>query len=161
VFRMPIWPDATLLALATGFGAGYSRFAPGTVGSLWGLPLVWILQQTCPNKAIYGLVTLVLVLIGVPICAWACRHFGRHDPGSVVYDEIVAMGLTFTFTDLTLATGTAGFLLFRLFDIWKPWPIRAFEKLPHGWGIMADDLLAGVYAALILWLASPILAPTG
>ncbi|WP_231746851.1 phosphatidylglycerophosphatase A family protein [Maioricimonas rarisocia] len=155
---MPIWPDAPLLALATGFGAGYSRIAPGTVGSLWGLPLVWVLQQTCPNKVVYGLVTLVLVLIGVPICARACEHFGRHDPGSVVYDEIIAVALTFMFTDLTVVTGTIGFLLFRLFDIWKPWPIRAFERLPHGWGIMTDDLLAGIYAAIGLWISALLMA---
>jgi len=94
----------------------------------------------------------VLFLVGVPICAAAGRHFGVTDAGQIVIDEIAAFACVFLFVPVTLPTALMGFLLFRLFDIWKPWPIRRFERFPGGWGVMADDTIAGLFAGGVLWL---------
>jgi len=94
---------------------------------------------------------LVLLLIGGPLCTWASELFGKKDPGSVVYDEIAAMPLVFLFVPVTPWTLALSFLWFRLFDILKPWPIRKLEHLPRGWGVMIDDTMAALYAAVCLW----------
>jgi phosphatidylglycerophosphatase A len=146
-----IWGRAAVI-LATGFGVGYSPVMPGTVGSLWGLPLVWCLhrQEFSPMAGVS--ITAGLILIGVPICSRAAKTFALADPGPVVLDEIAAFPVVFCLVPLDLTTGVIGFLWFRLFDVTKPWPVNRLEKLPGGIGIMADDLLAGVYAAIALWL---------
>jgi phosphatidylglycerophosphatase A len=103
------------------------------------------------------LAALVVIAVGVPICAAAARALSGKDPGAVVWDEIAAIPVTFGLTDLARSPGSlvvvmaSGFLLFRLFDILKPPPAGWLERLPGGWGIMADDLMAGVYAALCLY----------
>ncbi|MCH8828989.1 MAG: phosphatidylglycerophosphatase A, partial [Planctomycetes bacterium] len=124
--------------------------------SLWGPPLVWGLQTACPSLWVYSAVSVVLVLVGIPLCTRAATLLGRSDPPQVVFDEIAAFPLVFAplvFAGVTVdwVSGVLGFLWFRLFDILKPWPVRPFEKLPTGTGIMSDDLVAGVYAALCLW----------
>jgi phosphatidylglycerophosphatase A len=91
-------------------------------------------------------------LIGIPICAGGARLLGLKDPGAVVFDEIAAFSVVFLFVPFTWWTTVAGFLMFRLFDIWKPWPARRLERLPGGLGIMADDFVAGFYASACLWL---------
>lgn len=139
------------LILATGLGSGYSSFAPGTVGSLLGLPLVWGLKAAPLSPVVYALTTIAIFLIGVPICTAACNHFALKDPGAVVFDEIAAFPITFALTPVDSTSAIVGFLLFRFFDIWKPWPIRRLEFLPSGWGVMADDALAGVFAGLCLY----------
>ena len=144
--------DGVVLLLATGLGVGYSRWAPGTVGSLWGPPLVWGMQSAGLSGVGWAVVTVLLVLAGVPICSRAAALMDRKDPGSVVWDEIAAFPLVFAGTSVTWTTAVLGYLLFRLFDIVKPWPVRRFERLPAGWGIMADDLMAGLYAGGCLWL---------
>jgi phosphatidylglycerophosphatase A len=144
--------DHSVLLLATGFGVGRVRVAPGTFGSLWGPPLVWGLQEAGAAGWAWGASTAILVLLGVPICGRAATILGRKDPGSVVYDEIAAFPVVFAFTQVDWLTALMGFGSFRLYDIWKPWPVRRFEQLPGGWGIMADDLVAGVYAAATMWL---------
>ena len=146
--------DRTVLWLATGLGVGNVSAAPGTLGSLWGPPLVWGMQEAGLAGWTWGAAALVLVLAGVPICGRASVILRRKDPGCVVFDEIAAFPVVFAVTHVDWATALAGFALFRLFDVWKPWPIRRFEQLPGGWGVMADDLVAAVYAALGLWLAS-------
>jgi phosphatidylglycerophosphatase A len=141
--------------LATGGGVGFVRFAPGTFGSLLGLPLAWALSLL-PWWG-YLAATVAVILLGVPICGAAARRLGREDPGAVVWDEIAAMPLTFAATDLQRSPGSLalvlalGFALFRLFDILKPPPTRWLEHLPGGWGIIADDLMAGAYAGLCLY----------
>lgn len=131
--------------------------APGTFGTLWGLPLVWLLQQIV-NPAWRALAILLICLAGVPICTAAVRRLGNiKDPGCVVLDEIAAMPITFflipdRFIGVSpLLLALLGFGLFRLFDITKLPPIKRLERLPDGLGVMADDWLAGVYANLAFW----------
>ena len=142
------WPDRALLFLATGLGLGYSPLAPGTVGSLLGLPLAWGIGQL----PAWGqpVVAACLFLAGVPICAAGARLLNSKDPGAVVFDEIAAFSVLFLGVRINLLTGGLGFLLFRLFDVVKPWPISRLEKLPGGWGIMADDFAAALLAGIVL-----------
>lgn len=151
-----LWTGVSLV-LGTGLGLGMSPWAPGTVGSLLGPPLVWAVRSYAPTPEFAWGVAAVLIALGGPICGRAAQHFHAKDPGHVVYDEIVAFFLVFLFAPVTLMTAVAGFLWFRLFDILKPWPIRHFEKLPGGWGILADDLIAGLFAAVGLWVTIRVL----
>ena len=143
--------------LATGGGIGFVPFAPGTFGTLLGLPLAWAIGLL----PWWGRVPAILALIavGIPICAAAARRLGGEDPGAVVWDEITAMPVTFGMTSFDRSPGSLaavlalGFVLFRVFDILKPPPAGWLERLPGGWGIMADDLAAAVYAGLCLYAA--------
>jgi phosphatidylglycerophosphatase A len=143
--------DRVLLLLATGFGLGYIPKAPGTFGSLLGIPLVWGIQRLSLPLA-EPLAAGLLFLIGIPICSAGARLLGSKDPGAVVFDEIAAFPVVFLGVPLNLVTGAIGFVLFRLFDILKPWPARPLERLPAGLGIMADDFVAALYAAAALRL---------
>lgn len=145
------------LALATGLGSGYAPVAPGTFGAALGLLLFWPLA-TLP-LAHQGLATLVLCGVGVAAASAVARHVGLHDPGLVVIDEIVGMWVSLLLLPFTPATAAAAFLLFRAMDVLKPWPARQLEALPGGWGIVADDLMAGVYANLLLRVALQALGP--
>lgn len=126
--------------------------APGTFGSLLGPPLVWCAQQLVPSVWGHFAIGVLLILLGVPICNAGARRLGTKDPGAVVYDEIAAFFVVFALVDVSWKSAGFGFLLFRLFDITKPWPIRRLEKLPAGWGVMADDLQAGLYAGIFLFV---------
>lgn len=139
------------LALGTGLGIGLLSRAPGTLGSLLGPLLVWGLRSATPSLEIQALFSVLIIVLGVPICTRAARLRGKHDPGEVVYDEVAAFPLVFSLVPLNGTTAIFGFLWFRLFDIWKPWPCRPLDRLPSGLGIMIDDLAAGVYAAAALW----------
>jgi phosphatidylglycerophosphatase A len=143
--------DRLTLCLATGCGIGYAPKAPGTFGSLLGVLLVWLLQWLALPTVVHVVVAVLLLLVGVPICGRAATLCGREDPPQVVYDEIAAFLIVFAFTELTLLSAAIGFGWFRLFDIAKPWPIRRLEHLPRGWGVMADDALAGVFAGAAVW----------
>lgn len=138
--------------LATGLGLGLSPFAPGTVGSLWGLPLSWALATWCPVW-VQLTVTAVLIALGVPLCTRAAQQLGgKKDPGAIVWDEIASFPLVFVgHGSLSPATLALGFLLHRLFDVTKPPPARQLERLPTGLGIMADDVAAALYANAALW----------
>jgi phosphatidylglycerophosphatase A len=140
--------DAGAKLVATGLGSGYSPLAPGTAGSLVGvllfLPLAglaWPVQLAA---------TTALTLVGVLAAGRAARLVGRKDPGLVVVDEVAGQWITFLALPFTPVTALAGFLLFRVMDILKPWPARDLERLPGGFGIMADDVAAGIYAQLLL-----------
>ena len=135
---------------ATGCGIGLAPKAPGTFGSLLGPLLVWGWQSLERPKYESVIVSLVGVLLGVGAAQRTARHYGLSDPGCVVCDEIAAFAIVFAFTPVTWTTAVTGFVWFRVFDIAKPWPICRLEHLPGGWGIMADDLLAGVFAAAAL-----------
>jgi phosphatidylglycerophosphatase A len=139
---------------ALGFGSGLARYAPGTAGSLVALPMAWSLA-TLPVWIQLAIVILMYV-IGCYICAITSRNLGVVDHGSIVWDEIVAMMLILIFTPVTWLWWGIAFALFRLFDIWKPYPIKQFDaKLKNGFGVMFDDLLAGIYALvsvqILLW----------
>ena len=140
-----------ILGLATGFGTGYSPKAPGTVGSALGVFLIFILKY-------WGLGSWVLPLLGIPVGIAAAHlaevYLGEHDSPKIVIDEIVGMFIAGMF--LPDAFLIPAFLLFRFFDIVKPGPISTVQRLPGGFGIMADDILAGfmVWAILksLFWL---------
>jgi phosphatidylglycerophosphatase A len=140
--------DLFSIAVATGLGSGYSPFAPGTAGSAVGLLLFWPLH-TAP-AAMQVAAVAVLFVVGVVASTRVARGLGIEDPGIVVVDEVVGMWTSLLFLPFTPATAVAGFVLFRIMDVFKPYPARQFESLPGGWGIMADDLMAGIYANLLL-----------
>lgn len=154
--------DRIILFTAEGFGLGRIPFAPGTWGSLWGIPLGWVLGNFDTNWWQRLIIGLVMFVVGVPICGIAARLRDKKDPGSVVWDEIAAFPLVYAFVPLTgetlwLTLGL-GFVLFRIFDIWKPPPVRQCDKLAGGFGIMVDDTVAAVYAAAALMLVTNMLA---
>ena len=140
---------------ALGFGSGLSPKAPGTAGTLLALPLFFGLMQIPEN--LHLALIIGLFLIGIPLCTIAGKALGVSDHGSIVWDEIVAMLLVLEFTPKHWLWWLVAFLLFRLFDIWKPAPIRQCDaKLKGGFGVMFDDLLAAIYAIIclkgLLWL---------
>lgn len=142
--------------LATGCGVGDLPGAPGTWGTLAGLPIVWGLSLF-PQPVLAQLVGAALLFaLGVPLCAAGARHYRSDDPGRVVFDELAAMPLVFLWTPLTWWTAACGFALFRLFDIWKPWPIPLLERRPGGWGIMLDDTAAGLVAGVVLAILTQV-----
>lgn len=135
--------------LAFGLGTGLSPVAPGTVGTVLGVVLAWLLQSL--GMELKLIVGLALVVSGVWICGESARRVGVHDHSGIVWDEIAAMYLILLLVPVSLLGWAAAFALFRLFDIWKPWPIRDLDHRLHGGlGIMLDDLVAALYAALIL-----------
>jgi len=144
--------------IATCGGVGYFPMAPGTAGSVVGLVLVLILAQVpLPPLWLSGVLALVAIgifFLGVWSAGVAERHFGRVDPGPVVIDEVLGQVITFLARpDPSWKWLLAGFVLFRIFDIIKPFPARQAERLPGGWGIMTDDLVAGLYS----WAAISVL----
>jgi phosphatidylglycerophosphatase A len=140
--------DACATFLATGFGSGYLPVAPGTAGSLVGLALFWPMAGL-PFGWIAA-ATAVVFLLGVASATSVARQVGLEDPGLVVVDEIVGMWISLFFVPFTPVNILAAFLLFRFMDIVKPYPARDLEHLREGWGIMADDVMAGIYANLAL-----------
>lgn len=163
--------DRILLVIAQGFGSGRAPKAPGTVGSLVGLAWAWLLLLTCPNPAWFGAGCLAGIAVSVRVCGEAERILARSDPGSVVLDEIIALPICFLGwlllnasephpmpetaalfgrDGLILSVGIFG--LFRIFDVWKPWPVFQIQSLPGGWGVTLDDVAAAVYVNLILAL---------
>lgn len=148
----PHGADRLVLLLATGLGVGRLPASPGTFGSLWGLPLAMGLEPLKATPTVYTLSLAALLLAGVPICGRAARLLELKDPGPVVYDEFASLPLAFIGVGLSWPVLIGGFLLFRLFDIWKPWPLRRMEQFPGGWGIMADDMGAALLAGVALWL---------
>jgi len=140
--------DSLARVVATAFGSGYSPFAPGTAGSAVGLLLFWPMAAwPWPWQAAAA---AALFLVGSLAAGRVARHVGLKDPGIVVVDEVVGQWVTLAALPFTPVTAGLGFLLFRAMDIVKPWPARDLERVPGGWGIMADDVAAGVYAHLAL-----------
>lgn len=156
----PTARDRLLLALATGFGSGYAPVAPGTFGSAVGLVLAWPLL--CLPLPAYLAATAGVAGAGIVAAGHAEGHFRAKDPGPIVIDEIAGMLVTLAGVAPGWVNLIAGFLLFRLFDIFKPFPCRwAERRFAGGLGVMADDLFAGAYACLCLHLAAPLLERTG
>jgi phosphatidylglycerophosphatase A len=141
------------LLIATVLGAGYSPIAPGTAGSLVAIVIAYLLRGVLAPWHF-----AVLAALSFAPAVWAAdvtaRELKLKDPGVVVIDEVIGQWLTVAGASVVnWKTALAAFLLFRLFDIWKPPPVRQLEALPGGLGINADDAMAGVYGALVLWMA--------
>ncbi len=135
--------------LAFGFGSGLAPKAPGTFGTLVGVPIYLLLQPLPP--VVYGVLVVVSFLIGIGLCGRTSRDLGVHDHGGIVWDEIVGYLVTMLWAPKGWLWVGIGFVLFRFFDILKPWPIRWFDrKVSGGFGVMLDDLIAGLFAAVIL-----------
>ncbi|MBN9690558.1 MAG: phosphatidylglycerophosphatase A [Verrucomicrobia bacterium] len=164
------WSDRLVVWIAQGFGSGLLPAGPGTWGSLVGI--LWLWALLLPGSALlFGVLVAGSILLAVGGCARAEKVLRQHDPGSVVLDEIVAVPLTFFGPWLVLGTFPAaswsdpltvaaqfwpeflvGFIAFRVFDIAKPGPIGRIQSLPDGWGVVADDVLAGLAAAVVTGL---------
>lgn len=149
VLRDPVhWP-------AFGFGFGLAPVAPGTWGSLPGIAIWWVL----PKEPLIQIVAAAFMLLaGIWICGESARRIGVHDHGGIVWDEIVGMFLTLLVVPPEPAWVLGAFVLFRIADIWKPWPIRELDhRLGGGLGIMLDDVMAALYAALMLLFLQKII----
>lgn len=142
------------LVIATWFGCGYFPWGPGTVGSLAAVLIAFALHAYVGSGRVMFLsLTIVLLLPAIWASTRTARLVQRKDPGLIVVDEVLGQWVTLAgATSLNWQNFLAGFLLFRVFDIWKPWPIRKIEHLPEGSGIVCDDLAAGFYGALILYI---------
>ena len=136
-----------------GFGSGLAPVAPGTAGTLAAVPL-YLLLRDLPLVEYLAVVALFF-LAGLPVCVHAARRLGVHDHPAIVWDEIVGYLVTMISAPPGLVWMVAGFVLFRFFDILKPWPISWIDRQVHGgFGIMLDDLLAGVFSACLLQISS-------
>ncbi|MGZ5007900.1 MAG: phosphatidylglycerophosphatase A family protein [Methylobacter sp.] len=138
-----------ILFLAFGFGSGLAKKAPGTFGTLAAIPVYWLFAQA--NLFVYSLLTLIVTIVGIWICDIAAKKLGEHDFGGIVWDEIAGYLITLWLVPFSWQAVALGFVLFRIFDIVKPWPIKWIDrKVQGGFGIMLDDVLAGVFAGGLL-----------
>ena len=134
---------------AFGFGSGLSPWAPGTFGTLIAIPIVLFVMQF--GFATHLAFAILAAIFGIYVCGESAKRLGVHDHPGIVWDEITGFAVTMLAAPANLYSVVAGFALFRLFDIWKPWPIReADHSLSGGLGIMLDDIIAGIFAAAIL-----------
>ena len=133
--------------LASVFGAGYAPVASGTVGSFVTVVAIWLLPLT-PLRIAVALV--VVILVGIWAGSRVERVLGKKDPGVIVIDEVAGMLLSVILLPRTIPVLVTAFLLFRLFDIWKPFPARESQVLTGGLGVMVDDLIAGLYALVVI-----------
>lgn len=138
--------------VAFGFGTGLSKIMPGTVGTIVGLPLAWIIMRYVSDPLYLGLIALAMFVVGIWICQVAEDLVMRPDYGGIVWDEIAAMALICFFIPQTIYAWISAYVIFRAFDIMKPWPIKYFDDNYHGGlGIMLDDLVAGVFSIPCVW----------
>ena len=140
--------------IGLGFGTGYCPVAPGTSGSLAAVAFYYLITLAVGPLSPYVLVALILV--GSAIGVWATGLLVTQeepDPGRAVWDEFVGMWITCLLVPPTIPWLALAFVLFRVFDVLKPWPANRLERLPRGWGIMADDVVAGLYGAALLYVA--------
>jgi len=143
--------DKSVMVLATGFFAGYIPFAPGTFGTIVGLPLCFLLSKTKLSVAI--LFILIFIFFAIWIANMAEKILIQKDPGCIVIDEIAGIMIAFLGMPFNTISVAAGFVTFRFFDILKPFPIRYMErKIAGGAGVVMDDLMAGVYSNIVLRL---------
>ena len=136
--------------LATGFGSGLVSFAPGTIGTLVGvvicllcLPLTWPLRL---------LIVIALSALSIYVAQQAEKIYQKKDDQRIVIDEIIGIQITMLPVTITVLRLCVGFVLFRIFDILKPFPLGNLQRLPGGWGVVIDDVAAGIYAGAVLWL---------
>ena len=136
--------------LATGFYSGLSPIAPGTAGTLAGvliclicLPMPWILRL---------IFVILLLALSIYVAGQAEKIYQKKDDQRIVIDEIIGLQVTMLPVAINILTLCVAFVLFRTFDIWKPFPLKNLQKLPGGWGVVVDDVAAGIYAGVFLWL---------
>jgi len=142
-----LWKNQLIMLAATGFGLGYSKVAPGTLGTLAALPFIWLFTYMPGAAGTFFLVCFLLT--SVFVADRAEKILGRKDPGAIVIDEMAGYWVTMCLVPVTGTTLVAGFIAFRCFDIVKIGPVRYFEKnFSGGAGIVLDDIMAGVLAAL-------------
>jgi phosphatidylglycerophosphatase A len=137
-------PDAWVLLAAWG-PCGYAPVAPGTVGTLGAIPLYWALDRWVHPGAAVAF-TVALAALGVLAAQRAGRYWGVADASPIVIDEVVGYLVTMAFVPFSWPAAVAGFFLFRLFDVTKPWPASAFDRVKNGFGVVMDDVVAGVFA---------------
>ena len=138
--------------LAFGLGSGVAPYAPGTFGTLAAIPIYMVLVEFL-SLPVYGLVVAAMFGFGVWLCERTEKDIGVHDHSGIVWDEFVGYLVTMFAIPVGWTWVVAGFFLFRLFDVWKPFPVRQLERrYQNGFGNMADDLLAGIYANIVLQL---------
>mgnify|MGYP003115936673 FL=1 len=139
--------------VATWFGSGYLPKAPGTWGSLAALPFAWVILSFFPGPYFLLAASAVLLLVGVWASALHSKTLGTHDAGEIVVDEVVGQWTVLAVAPFSLLGWLVAFVLFRLFDVLKPWPISWIDKrVSGGWGIMLDDVVAGLFGALAISL---------
>jgi phosphatidylglycerophosphatase A len=138
-----------VLFLAFGFGSGLAPKAPGTAGTVVAVPLVAAAASL--GRPAFFVITVLITVVGIWLCGEAARRINTHDHPGIVWDEFAGLFVTFVAVVPTWQDLLLGFVFFRLFDIWKPWPIRDLDhSIPGGLGIMLDDVIAGVFAAIAL-----------
>ena len=144
--------------LAVGLGSGLSPIMPGTMGSLMAIPL-WLLFLGL-QPTLYWVFILVTFVFGCYICQKTSDDTHTHDSGHIVWDEFVGMWITLYFIpQFSILWVTIAFVAFRLFDMAKPWPIRWFDKrVPGGFGIMVDDVIAAIFSSITVWVLAYLLA---
>ncbi|KGH50888.1 phosphatidylglycerophosphatase [Acinetobacter idrijaensis] len=153
-FKAMSWADRFIVFCGVGFGSGLLPKAPGTFGSAFALLFVPIWLAIGFSNTV---ITIVLMsLIGIYICGRTAKVMGVHDDGRIVWDEFAGQSITFLpilcLGQMNVWWLIIGFALFRLFDVWKPWPIRVIDRqVGGGFGIMFDDIIAGLWAALCIW----------
>ena len=151
----------TLWAWAAGtfFGAGFLKPGPGTYGSI-AATLVWFVVARRVPLHLLPFITLAMAAaataVGIPAATRVARESGRKDPQIVVIDEVAGQWLALTLCVPQMPFAVLGLIAFRVFDIWKPWPIRRLERLPAGTGIVVDDLAAGVYALIVQFVLQAV-----
>jgi phosphatidylglycerophosphatase A len=136
--------------IATCAHVGYAPFAPGTFGSAAALVLYYLVRRQA-STAIELVTIAVVLVIGLWSATEAEHHFGGIDPGPVVIDEVIGMLLTLALHPVNVLGALTGFFIFRVLDVVKPWPARRLELLPGGYGVVLDDVMAGVYGNLMVW----------
>lgn len=138
--------------LSLGFGSGLSPFAPGTAGTLVAIP-IYYLAISFTTPVWYAILTLAVTVLGIYLCDRTTRALGVHDHPAIVWDEVAGYLITMLFVPFSLTTVIVGFVLFRLFDILKPWPVSVIDtRMKGGLGVMLDDVIAGLYALMCLHL---------
>ena len=139
--------------LALGFGSGLAPKAPGTFGTLAAIPVFLLLTMLMPTPLPYAIAVIVMGFAGIYICGKTADDVGVHDHPAIVWDEFVGFFITMFMVPVSWQSILVGFILFRIFDILKPWPISFIDKnMTGGLGIMFDDVLAGIFALVIMQL---------
>lgn len=138
---------------STFLGSGFFPLFPGTIGSLVAMVIYLLLPgvifEQLSNQLIFSGILVIFSLISVPVVTRAEKYLG-HDCGKIVVDEVAGYFVAVLFLPKSLLTALLGFVFFRIFDIFKPEPVNMLQKLPGGWGVMVDDLMAGIYANIIV-----------